>query len=61
MKLRDKLRRRRLNRTIVVSPVGVKLCLPSEAVLDLLPACNLRPFTKEDGEVVIDAAGKRVR
>ncbi|MBX9708235.1 MAG: arsenate reductase (glutaredoxin) [Caulobacteraceae bacterium] len=50
-----------LNRPIVVSPLGVKLCRPSEAVLDLLPAGNLRPFTKEDGEVVIDADGKRVR
>ena len=50
-----------LNRPIVVSPLGVKLCRPSEAVLDLLPAENLKPFTKEDGEVVIDADGKRVR
>lgn len=50
-----------LNRPIVVSPLGVKLCRPSEAVLDLLPAENLKPFAKEDGEVVIDADGKRVR
>ena len=50
-----------LNRPIVVSPLGVKLCRPSEAVLDLLPAEGLKPFTKEDGEVVIDADGKRVR
>lgn len=48
-----------LNRPIVVSPFGVRLCRPSEAVLDLLPADDLQPFTKEDGEVVIDAAGKR--
>ena len=49
-----------LNRPIVVSPLGVGLCRPSEAVLDLLPADDLKPFTKEDGEVVIDAAGHRV-
>ena len=50
-----------LNRPIVVSPLGVKLCRPSEAVLDLLPSEGLKPFTKEDGEVVIDAEGQRVR
>jgi arsenate reductase len=49
-----------LNRPIVVSPLGVRLCRPSETVLDLLPADDLKPFTKEDGEVVIDPAGKRV-
>jgi arsenate reductase len=49
-----------LNRPIVVSPLGVRLCRPSEAVLDLLPAEGLKPFTKEDGEVVIDADGRRV-
>ncbi|MCH4267238.1 MAG: arsenate reductase (glutaredoxin) [Brevundimonas sp.] len=49
-----------LNRPIVVSPLGVQLCRPSEAVLDLLPPESLRPFTKEDGEVVIDAEGRRV-
>ncbi|ADL00201.1 arsenate reductase (glutaredoxin) [Brevundimonas subvibrioides] len=50
-----------LNRPIVVSPLGVRLCRPSETVLDLLPAEGLQPFTKEDGEVVVDAAGRRVR
>jgi len=50
-----------LNRPIVVSPLGVKLCRPSEAVLDLLPSQDLKPFTKEDGEVVIDVEGRRVR
>jgi arsenate reductase (glutaredoxin) len=50
-----------INRPIVVSPLGVKLCRPSEAVLDLLPAAGGAPFTKEDGEVVIDQSGKRVR
>ncbi|MFN3930995.1 MAG: arsenate reductase (glutaredoxin) [Brevundimonas sp.] len=49
-----------LNRPIVVSAMGVKLCRPSEAVLDLLPAEGLKPFIKEDGEVVIDADGRRV-
>jgi len=50
-----------LNRPIVVSPLGVKLCRPSEAALDLLPFEGLKPFIKEDGEVVIDAEGRRVR
>ena len=50
-----------LNRPIVVSPLGVKLCRPSEAVLDLLPTEGLKSFAKEDGEVVIDAEGRRVR
>ncbi|MDO8901872.1 MAG: arsenate reductase (glutaredoxin) [Phenylobacterium sp.] len=50
-----------MNRPIVVTPQGVKLCRPSETVLDLLPADGLKPFTKEDGEVVVDAAGRRVR
>lgn len=50
-----------LNRPIVVSPLGVKLCRPSEAVLDVLPSEGLKAFTKEDGEVVIDAEGRRIR
>ena len=49
-----------LNRPIVVAPLGVRLCRPSEAVLDLLPGEDLKPFSKEDGEVVIDADGRRV-
>lgn len=49
-----------MNRPLVVSPRGVKLCRPSEAVLDLLPEEGLTPFVKEDGEVVIDADGRRV-
>ena len=49
-----------MNRPIVVSPKGVKLCRPSELVLDLLPDEALRPFTKEDGEIVIDIDGRRV-
>ena len=49
-----------MNRPIVVSPLGAKLCRPSESVLDLLPAEGLKPFTKEDCEVVVDADGRRV-
>jgi len=49
-----------INRPLVVSPLGVKLCRPSEEVLDLLPNAQLGAFAKEDGEVVIDADGKRV-
>ena len=49
-----------INRPIVVTPLGVILARPSEAVLDILPNPNIGPFTKEDGEVVIDAQGKRV-
>lgn len=49
-----------INRPIVVSPLGVKLCRPSEKLLDLLPNAQLGAFAKEDGEQVIDAAGNRV-
>ncbi|WP_371360620.1 ArsC/Spx/MgsR family protein, partial [Salmonella sp. M244] len=49
-----------INRPIVVSPLGVKLCRPSEQVLDLLPNAQLGAFAKEDGEQVINAAGNRV-
>ncbi|KQM67964.1 arsenate reductase [Sphingomonas sp. Leaf17] len=49
-----------INRPLVVSPLGVKLCRPSEAVLDLLPAPQRDAFTKEDGEQVVDASGRRV-
>ncbi len=48
-----------INRPIVVSPLGVKLCRPSEAVLDVLPATQLGEFHKEDGELVVDASGRR--
>ena len=48
-----------LNRPIVVSPKGVRLCRPSEAVLDLLPP-QRGAFAKEDGEQVVDASGARV-
>ncbi|MGR4893515.1 arsenate reductase (glutaredoxin) [Sphingopyxis sp. LARHCG72] len=50
-----------INRPLVVSPLGVKLCRPSEAVLDILPARQLGAFAKEDGEQVVDAAGNRVQ
>jgi arsenate reductase len=50
-----------INRPIVVTPKGTKLCRPSEAVLDILPNPDIGPFTKDDGEVVIDASGRRVR
>ena len=43
-----------INRPIVVTPLGVKLCRPSETVLDILPNPQRGPFRKEDGEVVID-------
>lgn len=50
-----------LNRPIVVTPLGVRLCRPSETVLDILPNQQQAPFTKEDGEVVIDSEGRRRR
>lgn len=50
-----------INRPLVVSPLGVRLCRPSETVLDILPAPQQGAFAKEDGEPVIDAAGQRVR
>ena len=49
-----------INRPIVVSPLGVKLCRPSEEVLDLIPARQRGGFAKEDGEQVVDDAGNRV-
>ena len=49
-----------INRPLVVSPLGVKLCRPSEAVLDLLPDAQQGAFAKEDGEQVVDASGQRI-
>ena len=49
-----------LNRPFVVTPLGTRLCRPSEVVLDILENPNIGPFTKEDGEVIIDAGGKRI-
>jgi len=49
-----------MNRPLVVTPLGTKLCRPaSESVLELLPVGPLPPFTKEDGEVVIDDGRRR--
>lgn len=48
-----------IERPIVVTPLGVRLCRPSEAVLDILPP-QQGEFVKEDGEPVVDAAGRRV-
>lgn len=50
-----------INRPIVVTPLGTKLCRPSELVLDILPDQQKGAFTKEDGEQVVDASGKRLR
>ncbi len=49
-----------INRPIVVTPLGTKLCRPSELVLDILEHPQLGVFTKEDGEVVINEKGLRV-
>ncbi len=49
-----------INRPIVVSTLGVRLCRPSEAVLDILPSPQRGAFAKEDGEQVVDAAGARI-
>ncbi|MDX0411984.1 arsenate reductase (glutaredoxin) [Sinorhizobium medicae] len=49
-----------INRPIVVSPLGVKLCRPSEAVLEILPQEQKGAFIKEDGQVVVDASGRQV-
>jgi arsenate reductase len=49
-----------INRPFVVTPNGVRLCRPSELVLDILENPAIGPFTKEDGEVVIDSEGKRL-
>ena len=49
-----------INRPIVVTPLGVRLCRPSEAVLDILPQPQRGAFAKEDGEAVVDAQGARV-
>jgi arsenate reductase len=49
-----------INRPIVVTPLGVRLCRPSETVLDILPAPQKGAFAKEDGEKIIDERGQRV-
>jgi arsenate reductase len=49
-----------INRPFVVTPLGVRLCRPSEIVLDILPAVQKGEFVKEDGERVVDEEGRRV-
>ena len=49
-----------INRPIVVSPMGVRLCRPSVAVLDILPVPQRGAFAQEDGEIVVDADGRRI-
>ena len=49
-----------INRPIVITPWGARLCRPSEAVLEILPVPQKGPFTKEDGEPVLDKQGRRV-
>lgn len=49
-----------INRPIVISPLGTRLCRPSEIVLDILPDGQRGAFSKEDGEAVIDAQGRRI-
>ncbi|MDH2379050.1 glutaredoxin-dependent arsenate reductase [Providencia rettgeri] len=50
-----------INRSIVVTPLGVKLCRPSEVVLDILPNQQQSEFIKEDGEVIVDKQGIRIK
>ncbi|MFL9863706.1 arsenate reductase (glutaredoxin) [Paraburkholderia fungorum] len=49
-----------INRPFVATPLGVRLCRPSELVLDILPVGQKGSFTKEDGEQVVDSEGKRL-
>ncbi|HBE9181832.1 glutaredoxin-dependent arsenate reductase [Serratia fonticola] len=49
-----------INRPIVVTPLGTRLCRPSEVVLDILPDVQKSAFTKEDGEKVVDEKGHRL-
>lgn len=50
-----------INRPVVVTPLGVRLCRPSEVVLEILPEAQRGAFEKEDGERVVDEAGQRMR
>ncbi|EPQ3973609.1 arsenate reductase (glutaredoxin) [Acinetobacter baumannii] len=50
-----------INRPFVVTPKGTRLCRPSEMVLDILVSQNLSYFAKEDGEVIIDEQGRRIK
>lgn len=50
-----------INRPLVVTDIGTRLCRPSELVLDILPSPQLKAFAKEDGEVIIDEHGNRMK
>jgi len=50
-----------INRPFVVTPAGTRLCRPSELLLEILPAPQMGPFSKEDGQVIIDDKGNRVQ
>lgn len=50
-----------INRPMVVTPLGTRLCRPSELVLDILPDVQQGAFAKEDGEQVVDGAGRRLK
>lgn len=50
-----------INRPLVVTPLGTRLCRPSEVVLDIIPEQQKGTFTKEDGENVVDESGKRIK
>lgn len=50
-----------INRPVVVTEIGTRLCRPSEVVLDILPSQQQQAFTKEDGEKVVDKDGKRIK
>lgn len=50
-----------INRPIVVTPLGTRLCRPSETVLDILPNPQIGALAKEDGEKVVDGSGKRIK
>lgn len=49
-----------INRPFVITPIGTRLCRPSEVVLDILPQTHTGAFAKEDGEQVLDSEGKRI-
>jgi arsenate reductase (glutaredoxin) len=48
-----------MNRPVVVTALGTKLCRPSEAVLEILPVARIAPFMKEDGETIVDSGERR--
>ncbi|MOA58800.1 Arsenate reductase [compost metagenome] len=50
-----------INRPIVVTPLGTRLCRPSETVLDILPDPQIGALAKEDGEKIVDVSGKRIK